>query len=44
MVSDVFPGMKVIILGEDGSELTTVLPLDDFLGGETEVKGDGENG
>ena len=24
--------MKVIILGEDGSELTTVLPLDDFMG------------
>ena len=44
MVSDVFPGMKVVILGENGSELTTVLPLDDFLGGETEVKEDGENG
>ena len=45
MVSDVFPGMKVIILGEDGSELTTVLPLDDFVGGETaEVKEDGGNG
>ena len=37
MVSDVFPGMKVIILGEDGSELTTVLPLDDFAGSNTTV-------
>ena len=36
MVSDVFPGMKVVILGEDGGELTTVLPLDDFLGGASE--------
>ena len=44
MVSDVFPGMKVVILGENGSELTTVLPLDDFMGGETEVKEDSENG
>ena len=34
-VTDVFPGMKVIILGRDGSELTTVLPLDDFTGGES---------
>jgi len=31
-VADIFPGMKVIILGKDGSELTTVLPLDDFTG------------
>ena len=31
-VARIFPGMKVIILGEDGSELTTVLPLDDFTG------------
>lgn len=30
-VADVFPGMKVIIMGEDGSEMTTVLPLDDFV-------------
>ena len=37
MVTQVFPGMKVIILGEDGSELTTVLPLDEFAStGETE--------
>ena len=37
MVAKVFPGMKVIILGEDGSELTTVLPLDEFFGaGEAE--------
>jgi membrane protease subunit HflK len=32
MVAKVFPGMKVVILGEDGSELTTVLPLDEFVG------------
>ena len=37
MVTKVFPGMKVIIVGEDGSELTTVLPLDEFVSaGETE--------
>lgn len=39
-VSDIFPGMKVVILGSDGTELTTVLPLDDFVstekGGEAE--------
>ncbi len=29
-VSDIFPQMKVVILGEDGTELSTVLPLDDF--------------
>lgn len=29
-ISDIFPGMKVVILGSDGTELTTVLPLDDF--------------
>ena len=33
-ISDIFPDMKVIILGSDGSELTTVLPLDDFAGTE----------
>ena len=33
-ISDIFPGMKVIILGEDGTELTTVLPLDDFAATE----------
>ncbi len=32
MISEIFPGMKVVILGEDGSELTTVLPLDEFVG------------
>ena len=34
-VARIFPGMKVVILGEDGSEVTTVLPLDDFTGGES---------
>ena len=33
-VSDIFPGMKVVILGSDGTELTTVLPLDDFVNTE----------
>ena len=33
-VAEIFPGMKIIILGEDGSELTTVLPLDDFMGSD----------
>lgn len=33
-VSDIFPGMKVIILGDDGSNMTTVLPLDDFVSSE----------
>ena len=30
-VSDIFPGMKIIITGKDGTEMTTVLPLDDFV-------------
>ena len=30
-VSDIFPGMKIIITGKDGSEMTTVLPLDEFM-------------
>jgi len=30
IIGDIFPGMKVVILGEDGAELNTVLPLDDF--------------
>ena len=30
-MADIFPGMKVVILGENGTELTTVLPLDDFV-------------
>ena len=29
--------MKVVIMGENGAELTTVLPLDDFV--QTEEKG-----
>lgn len=29
-ISGIFPGMKVIILGKDGSQMQTVLPLDDF--------------
>ena len=30
-ISDLFPDMKVVILGSDGSTLSTVLPLDDFV-------------
>ena len=30
-ISRVFPGMKVIIVGKDGSNLNTVLPLDSFV-------------
>ena len=30
-ISDIFPGMKVVVMGENGAELTTVLPLDDFI-------------
>ena len=30
IIGDVFPGMKVVILGEDGGSVSTVLPLDDF--------------
>lgn len=33
-ISEIFPDMKVIILGEDGTELSTVLPLDDFVSSE----------
>jgi len=29
-ITGIFPGMKVIIMGEDGSTMETVLPLDDF--------------
>jgi membrane protease subunit HflK len=29
-ISEIFPDMEVIILGADGSEVTTVLPLDEF--------------
>ena len=30
-ITKVFPDMKVIIVGKDGSQLSTVLPLDDFV-------------
>jgi len=30
IIGDIFPGMKVVILGEDGAGVSTVLPLDDF--------------
>ena len=30
IIGDIFPGMKVVIMGEDGSGVSTVLPLDDF--------------
>ncbi len=30
-IADIFPGMKVVIMGADGTELTTVLPLDNFI-------------
>jgi membrane protease subunit HflK len=30
IISEIFPGMKVVIQGADGSTLSTVLPLDDF--------------
>lgn len=30
MVQEIFPNLKVIILGNDGTEVNTVLPLDDF--------------
>jgi membrane protease subunit HflK len=36
-ISDIFPDMKVVILGEDGS-VDTVLPLDDFASIETDTK------
>ena len=39
-IADIFPDMKVVILGSDGTELTTVLPLDDFV--QTAEKGDAE--
>ena len=41
-ISDVFPDMKVVILGEDGSTVQTVLPLDDFAPGTTVTGGEGE--
>ena len=36
-VSDIFPGMKVVIMGTDGAEVSTVLPLDEFA--NTTVEG-----
>lgn len=36
MIQQIFPNIKVIILGEDGSSLNTVLPLDSFTGGEND--------
>ena len=35
-----FPDMKVIIQGRDGSQLTTVLPLDSFVNTEAETAAD----
>ena len=35
-ISSIFPGMKVVIMGKDGSSVETVLPLDDFTGGQTD--------
>lgn len=32
MVQEIFPDMKVIIMGENGGQMDTVLPLDDFTG------------
>ena len=29
-ISDIFPDMKIIIMGSDGNEVQTVLPLDEF--------------
>ena len=29
-ISDIFPDMKIIIMGSDGTEVQTVLPLDEF--------------
>lgn len=40
-ISDIFPGMKVVILGSDGSTLSTVLPLDDFV---SNTEGGSDNG
>ena len=32
MVREIFPDMKIVILGEDGGGVSTVLPLDSFTG------------
>ena len=39
-IAQVFPDMKVIIQGRDGSQLTTVLPLDSFVNTEAETAAD----
>ncbi len=36
-IANVFPDMKVIIMGRDGSQMTTVLPLDSFVDAEIET-------
>ena len=33
-IADIFPGMKIVIMGEDGAKITTVLPLDEFISPE----------
>ena len=35
MITKVFPDMKIIITGKDGSTLQTVLPLESFTGANT---------
>ncbi len=41
-ISDIFPEMKIVILGKDGA-VDTVLPLDDFASFETESAAGEEN-
>ena len=43
-IAKVFPGMKVIITGKDGGNLSTVLPLDSFTSPETAPGGEADNG
>ncbi len=33
-IADIFPDMKIVIMGEDGAKITTVLPLDEFISPE----------
>ena len=40
-IGKIFPDMKVIIQGENGSQLTTLLPLDDFGAGVAAANGTG---
>lgn len=35
-IAKIFPGMKVVIVGENGTELSTVLPLDSFVDADGE--------